>query len=493
MDAFLGLNPQSFGLSPELSADIELLDKILGKVLIAQEGEWLVQAARKLVQDPTAEFDKLVEETPELQTAEGLRSFGKAFTLLFQIINSAEQKEIVRVNRARSQQGDRRESIRETVKRLHAKHGTDKLTQAVNQLWIAPTLTAHPTEAKRKVILDKLRDVSHLLAHRQGTHDLNSPLDVGNDLPQTLENVIVELWHTDEMRNKRLSVDEEVRNALYFFDRTILDVVPWLYRDLEDALYEVTGKRVEVPDILRYHSWIGGDRDGNPNVTPDATTDAAEAQQKLIIPRLIADLEKLRWEFTQSIKHTPGLNSPELQAQIKFFDPHLSDFERERYAQEPFVLLLLGVIAYLGKPGALFNNAVAALDVISESVGSELLSERSRLKDIRRRMSVFADYLACIDIRQHSKVHAIAMGELLAQSGLIEEPEEYIEAPEETKQSILLRELQNPRPLIRQPEGDYLETVLGSIQVMSQEPGMDTYITSMSTSVSDMLEVMLFL
>ncbi|MDH4389067.1 MAG: phosphoenolpyruvate carboxylase [Fimbriimonas sp.] len=493
MDAFLGLNPQSFGLSPELSADIQLLDQVMGKVLSDHEASWLVQAARKLVNDPEEDFDAVVAQTPELQCAEGLRAFGKAFTLLFQLINSAEQKEIVRVNRERSKTGDRRESIRETVKKLHARHGSEKLIEAVNKLWIAPTLTAHPTEAKRKVILDKLRDVSHLLAHRQGTHDLNSPLDVGHDLPQTLENVIVELWHTDEMRNKRLSVDEEVRNALYFFDRTILDVVPWLYRDLEDALFEVTGNRVEVPDILRYHSWIGGDRDGNPNVTPDATTDAAEAQQQLIIPRLIADLEKLRWEFTQSVKHTPGLDNPELQSQIKFFDPHLGDFERERYAQEPFVLLLLGVISYLGKPEALFYNAVAALDVISESVGSELLSERSRLKDIRRRMSVFGDHLASIDVRQHSKVHAIAMGELLAQSGLIKEPEEYVEAEEETKQSILLRELKNPRPLIRQPEGDYLETVLGSIQVMSQEPGMDTYITSMSTSVSDMLEVMLFL
>ena len=493
MDAFLGLNPQSFGLSPELSADIQLLDEVLGKVLEQQHGNWIVQAARRVVNDPHADFDELVATTPELQTAEGLRSFGKAFTLLFQLINSAEQKEIVRVNRARSKTGDRRESIRETVKKLHAKHGSEKLKEAVNQLWIAPTLTAHPTEAKRKVILDKLRDVSHLLAHRDGTHDLNSPLDVGNDLPQTLENVIVELWHTDEMRNKRLSVDEEVRNALYFFDRTILDVVPWLYRDLEDALHEVTGEWVEVPDILRYHSWIGGDRDGNPNVTPDATTDAAQAQQQLIIPRLIVDLEKLRWELTQSIKHTPGLNNPELQAMIKFFDPHLSEFERERYSQEPFVLLLLGVIAYLGKPGALFYNAVAALDVISAVVDSELLSHRSRLKDIRRRMSVFADYLACIDVRQHSKVHALAMGELLVQAGLVSNAEDYVSASEETKQRMLLRELENPRPLIREPRGDYLQTVLGAVQVMRQEPGMNTYITSMSTSVSDMLEVMLFL
>ena len=493
MEAFLGLTPRDFGLSAELSQDIQMLDAVLGRVLKRHQGEWLLEAARELTHHPEASFSDLVAKHPELQTAEGLRAFGKAFTLLFQLINSAEQKEIVRVNRARSRSGGRRESIRDTIKQLHAKHGTEKLLEGIQSLWIAPTLTAHPTEAKRKVVLDKLREVSHLLAHAQGTNDLNAPLDAGLDVVPSLENVVLELWQTDEMRSKRLSVDEEVRNALYFFDRTIMDVVPWLYRDLEDALFEVTGKRIDAPDFLCYHSWIGGDRDGNPNVTPEATMEAAQAQQQLIIPRLKDDLEKLRWELTQSVKHTPGLDRPELQAMIRFFDPHLTEFERDRYAQEPFVLLLLGVIAYLGKPAALFYNVVAALDAISDALGDDLLVQRSRLKDIRRRLSVFGDYLASIDVRQHSKVHAAAMGELLTEAGVITSPQDYIDSNEEDKQSLLLRELTNQRPLIREPRGDSLQSVLGAVQVMRQEPGMNTYITSMSTSVSDMLEVMLFL
>ena len=223
--AFLDLDPSSFGLSQELSSDIQLLDRVLGKVLLEQEGPWIIESARRLVHEPGCSLSDLRCE--ELDSPAGLRELGKAFTMLFQLINSAEQKEIVRVNRARTQStGHRRESIRETVRKVFADHGREGLLAAVNRLWIAPTLTAHPTEAKRKVVLDKLREVSHLLAQQNGSNDLNAPLDAGSDTALELENVIIELWHTDEMRSQRLTVEEEVRNALYFFDRTIYEVIP---------------------------------------------------------------------------------------------------------------------------------------------------------------------------------------------------------------------------------------------------------------------------
>ena len=98
--SFLGLDPSSFGLSPELSADIKLLDQVLGKVLLEQEGAWIIESARRLVHEPTCSFADIA--CPELESSEGLRDLGKAFTMLFQLINSAEQKEIVRVNRART-------------------------------------------------------------------------------------------------------------------------------------------------------------------------------------------------------------------------------------------------------------------------------------------------------------------------------------------------------------------------------------------------------
>ena len=487
--AFLGLDPISYGLSPELSADIQLLDTVLGKVLLEQEGAWIIESARRLVHEPTCSLSDF--NSPELNTPEGLRELGKAFTMFFQLVNSAEQKEIVRVNRARS---PRRESIKETVRKVYDQHGREELLAAVNRLWIAPTLTAHPTEAKRKVVLDKLREVSHLLAMQSGSSDLNAPLDAGSDTALELENVIIELWHTDEMRSQRLTVEEEVRNALYFFDRTIYEVIPWLYRDLEDALEEVLGERIVVPDIIKYHSWIGGDRDGNPNVTASATRDAAQTMQAMVLPRHSGEVEKLRWEFTQSTKFVGEVEA--VREEIAKFDQYLTPSEQERYSQEPYVLLLLGLVGYLDHGNTALGSVEDALSAIQHSIAAtegSHLPLRSSLQDTLRRVRVFGNHLANIDIRQHSKLHEKAMGLLLAQAGILATPTAYSQLSEPERIELLVREITSPRPLIRTANDDALQMVLGPVSLMASDPSMGTYITSMSTSVSDMLEVMLFL
>lgn len=495
-EPFLGLDPAAFGLSPELSSDIQLLDQVLGKVLREQEGDWIITSARKLVHDESCTLADI--ECPELQSAAGLREFGKAFTMLFQLINSAEQKEIVRVNRARTMKGERRESIRETVRKVYDKYGKDKLLESIHRLWIAPTLTAHPTEAKRKVVLDKLREVSHLLAQRQGSNDLNAPLDAGLDTEIELENVIIELWHTDEMRSQRLTVEEEVRNSLYFFDRTIYEVVPWLYRDLEDALEEVLGQRVVVPNVIKYHSWIGGDRDGNPNVTPEATENAVQMLQDMVIPRHRGEIEKLRWEFTQSTKFVG--EHAEIRNFASQFDQYVTDAERERYAQEPFVLLLLGLYGFLSDSKAAWKLSLIqvelALFAMQQSIlrhEGQHLALRSSLQDTKRRIEVFGTHLASIDVRQHSKVHEQAMTLLLYQAGVLPKGKIYEKLTEEERVEVLAQELANPRPLIRTTTDERVLMVLKPMLSMAQTPSMGTYITSMSTSISDILEVMLFL
>ena len=491
--SFLGLDPAAFGLSPELSKDIQILDRVLGKVLLELEGTWIIDSARRLVHEPNCALEDI--QCPELQTPQGLREFGKAFTMFFQLVNSAEQKEIVRVNRVRTlERGHRKESIRDTVRKVFEQHGREGLLAAVNRLWIAPTLTAHPTEAKRKVVLDKLREVSHLLAMQTGSNDLNAPLDAGSDTALELENVIIELWHTDEMRSQRLTVEEEVRNALYFFDRTIYEVIPWLYRDMEDALEEVLGERIVVPDIIRYNSWIGGDRDGNPNVTAAATKDAASTMQAMVLPRHAGEIEKLRWEFTQSTKFVGEVTA--VREEISKFDQYLTPTERERYSQEPYVLLLLGLVGYLDNGNTSLSSVEEALTAIQHSIAStegSHLPLRSSLQDTLRRIRVFGNHLANIDIRQHSKLHEKAMGLLLAQAGVLPTPNAYSQMKEPERIKLLVDEITSPRPLIRTADDEALQMVLGPVALMASDPSMGTYITSMSTSVSDMLEVMLFL
>lgn len=484
--SFLNLQPATFGLSPTLSKDIELIDDVLGCVLERIEGEWLTSMCREMVRNPGTDLSAC--------SAGQLRDIGKAFTVLFQLINSAEQTEIVRVNRLRSEDKPRKESIKATVSALVKRNGLAAVEKAISKLEIIPTLTAHPTEAKRKVILDKLREVSHILSHRHGTQSLNASLDEGKDARRTLENVITELWQTDEMRSKRLTVDEEVRNSLYFFDRTIYEVVPTLYKDIEDALEEASGTRKAVPDLLRYHTWIAGDRDGNPNVTAGATNDALLAMGEAVSDRHKRELEALRWEFTQSIKF---IEAPEaLSEEVAKYHDLIPDFEKERYAQEPYVLLLLGMRAALDQGPHHWRDFVHTLDVMADSMAATsggALATRSRLQDLRRRLSVFGMRFAALDVRQHSKVHEKCISQLLAQAGVISAPEEYKALTEEQRIELLAREIANPRPLIREAEDETLADLLGSVGAIAQYKRNNTYITSMSTSVSDMLEVMLFL
>ncbi|HLO96957.1 MAG TPA: phosphoenolpyruvate carboxylase [Fimbriimonas sp.] len=483
--SFLNLQPESFGLSPSLSEDIRLVDEILGVVLARIEGPWLPQICRELVEHPETDLSTY--------SAEQLRDIGKAFTVLFQLINSAEQTEIVRVNRARSEEKPRKESIKSTISGLVARNGLEAVQAAIDKLEIIPTLTAHPTEAKRKVILDKLRDVSHILAHKRGTQSLSASLDEGKDARRTLENVITELWQTDEMRSKRLTVDEEVRNSLYFFDRTIYEVVPTLYRDIEDAMEEASGERKPVPDVLRYHTWIAGDRDGNPNVTAAATSAALVDMMLAAHERHKAELDAIRWEFTQSSKFVTV--SPELMAQVDEVKDRVNEFDRDRYTQEPYVLLLLGLRQVLEGGPHNWSKISPALDVLSNSISQESgtsVALRGRLQDLRRRVSVFGILLASLDVRQHSKIHEKATAALLHEAGLIPDPESYTNMAEQDRIALLSQEIANPRPLIREAANETLKEILLSIGAVKPQKH-NTYITSMSTSVSDMLEVMLFL
>jgi phosphoenolpyruvate carboxylase len=237
MRSFLNLEPEASSLSAPLSQDLREMDRMLGKVLTELEGPEIIDIARALVRGKPPERGKLFEEFPVLKDPARLRTLARAFTVLFQLANAAEQKEIVRVNRERKEA--RTESIADAVKGLKARGLTGRQVQdLIDRIEITPTLTAHPTEAKRRAVLDKLQHLLLCLGEAQVTPGLTQPLDAHNEPIEEAERTLIELWQTDEMRSAQLTVPEEVRNALYFFERTIMEVVPRLHEDLEWALAE---------------------------------------------------------------------------------------------------------------------------------------------------------------------------------------------------------------------------------------------------------------
>ncbi|MBW3623026.1 MAG: phosphoenolpyruvate carboxylase, partial [Armatimonadetes bacterium] len=231
-DTLFSLTPRELSLSEPLSEDILLLDRLLEEVLLEQEGPELLALIRSLcAETDTPDADELARRYPELLDPKRLQRVLRAFTVLFQLLNTAEQKEIVRVNRERQNRltGEPRpESIGDAIQRLQANGTTPEQIQALlHQIDIRPTLTAHPTEARRRAVQDKLRSIAQGLvafAHPLEASGMDSPLNSAEVAAGELRRTLTALWQTDELRATSLTVRDEVRNALYFFEHTILDV-----------------------------------------------------------------------------------------------------------------------------------------------------------------------------------------------------------------------------------------------------------------------------
>jgi len=346
-EAFLSLKPTEQGVTESLAADIELLDALLGEVILEQEGSDLLTLAQALCQrSPSGGTNALFADFPKLKDPAVAERVLRAFAVLFRLLNTAEQKEIVRVNRVRQAGSEpRSETIHEAVRRLHAKGVTaGEMQGLLDSMDVCPTLTAHPTEARRRAVLDKLQQIAMLLVECSLPPDLprlDTALSSPGSARQSLKRVLTELWQTDEIRSSPLTVDDEVRNALYYFENCILEVVCWLHSDLKQALAECfPGTGFEIPPLVRFRSWVGGDRDGNPNVTPEVTWRALLMLRRMALSNHLRRARRLRGELSLSATVAPPsaelLESLESDAQSVPLPASL----RKRLSQEPHALKL---------------------------------------------------------------------------------------------------------------------------------------------------------
>ncbi len=532
-ESFLGLSPRDVGLSEHLSGDIELLDKLLGTVLEEQEGPELVRLAHRLYREEGSDPRTLAERIPEIRDPATAKQLLRAFTTLFQLLNTAEQKEIVRVNRERQAGGGsvpRAESIAEAVQRLAASGTTaDEMQTLLRAIVISPTLTAHPTEARRRAVQDKLQTVAHCLAERAQPADvplLDRPLNAEGLAEREIRRALTALWQTDELRANAITVEDEARNALYFFERSILDVVTWLHEDLTDALRcAYPNHTFEIPPFVRYRSWVGGDRDGNPNVTPEVTWQTFLMHRRLALTVYHDRVETLRRELTQSARLV-GISeelrlSLERDSQIVSVPPE----RRQRFALEPYGLKLMMMAerlaaglrhlelirdfhaegpGFAARPPA-YTDAdefLADLYLIQRSLRENrgaAIADAGALKDLVTQVETFGFHLAVLDIRQHSDEHARAVDAMLAATRVLPPGTSYVDLDEAEKTRILTRELMNPRPLLgaaclNLPDAQAALNVFAVVRLarryLSPE-AVTTYIISMTHGASDLMEPML--
>ncbi|MFM7322305.1 MAG: phosphoenolpyruvate carboxylase [Armatimonadota bacterium] len=533
MSSLADLQPRACGLPDALSDDIEWLDRIFAQVLAEQEGTMFLETAKRVLvasANPDATPESVFAAVPELSDPATCAGFLRAWTVLFQLLNTAEQKEIVRVNRARESDDPstpRPESIRDAVFRLKDSGvGPVEMRRLLDCLDIAPTLTAHPTEARRRAVLDKLLRVAEALSDRvprSEVRSLRQPLgDAGLRAEETLLRTLTELWQTDEIRSARITVGEEARNVLYFFDRTILDVVAWLHDDLRRALHEAwPGEAFDLSPFLTFRSWVGGDRDGNPNVTPVVTWETILQHRRVALGFYLARIERVRIALTLGAKGAAH-DDPFREAVARELEAvPISAESARRHAAEPYVLKCLCIAERLRATRRHVENLAAggdgAPDAWAYHAAGEFVADIGAVRDAlrRNRASAIADtgdlvdldtqartfgfHLASLDVRQHSDVHAAAVGEILVAAGVLPEGTRYSELPEEAKVALLTGELRSPRPLVARDAqlSEGTRSVLEVFEVVRRarrelsERSVVCYIVSMTHGVSDLLEPLL--
>lgn len=510
-------------ISENLANHIKTLTQIMeqlsedrsGKDFIKLLGDFPLQSVRALDGGDTKELEKLqslVAGLPEDEIKEYLR----IYTTFFHLINSLEQHEISRINRKRefeeTPEHPRNESILEAVHKM--KEAGYTLEQAIGvfeTMDIQPTITAHPTEARRRSVLTKQHEISDMIAS-VGTKSMTK--DEVRFTKKEILNQMKLLMKTDEVRAERMSVEDEVENGLFFFTHTIWDVVPTLYKDIRQALETYYGEAGDIPIVLKYRSWIGSDRDGNPNVTSSVTWKTVIEQRKTALKMYLRKLDHLRRYLSVSYKETSISDGLRISLRDEETANPLSDLYERRYQREPYRRKLTHMMQYIqvqldalsGEKEEVLKLApkytpgafVADLELIRDSlIENNLtgLSEQGRLQDLLICAKTFGFHLTALDIRQHSQLHEETVEELL---GLGEVMEGYTKLSEEDKIEVLVKELQNPRPLSpfkskRTEVASRVMTVFEEIRdiITLDSNAFGSYIISMTHGVSDMLEVLI--
>ncbi|MCA9287357.1 MAG: phosphoenolpyruvate carboxylase [Phycisphaerales bacterium] len=446
-----------------------------------------------------------------------IRAVIQILTLRFHLRNKAEQLEIARINRERERsatpESPRTESIAEAVATL-ARRGAslDQLLATLGRLDIQPTLTAHPTEARRRAVLRKQARMAETLADLERP-DLLDAERAGHEA--ALRRVLLELAVTDEVRSQRLDAIDEVRNGLHYLTGSIWNVVPTLYEDLRRAIErhyaqelgaEDGAKRLgSLPTVLRYRSWIGGDRDGNPKVTPEVTRQTLRSHRRAAVELYAAALEQLRLALTVSTRRRPASTEllEAIRADASVDVAGVDDTAMRHLEFEPYRVRVLQMQARLracvddpkAYTAAAFEGDLGVIAGSLEHAGLDRLCERGPLADLLVRVRAFGLDLAALDVRQHSDVHEAAVDELLRVAGVTER---YAELDEGARLEILRRELASPRPLA--PHGASLSeatrVVLDTLRVIraaiDSDPGsFGSYVVSMTHKASDILETLL--
>lgn len=510
----LSLKPREFGLTEPLSQMIEFIDQGMARLVLEQEGEECLKSVRAIYELGFDHSRAERELADLLSDPEKIHRVARVYTMLFQLINLAEQVEIVRMNRSRN---PRPESLDSTLNELKDEIGPEELEEIVARIEVIPTLTAHPTEARRRAVLIKLSEAAEVLVEavsEMQNANLWHSLDFHRYADVRFSRILEAIWTTDEMRVVEITVGEEVSQALFYFRNTILKVVPWLRRDFREAAEEQFGLNSLELSAPNYRSWVGGDRDGNPNVTVDVTRDTLAQHRGTVLEAYREMLGELRDLLSISTVRVGVSEALDQRLSALLDETDISEKDRNRYGSEKYALFCLamkrkiegnqagdglaeGKASYSG-PEEFLEDLKLVRASLNQN-GCSRLASSGTLQDAIDRVDAFGFHLASLDIRQHSEEHEVAVDALLLGAGVIRKEGHYIDLDSAGKCRLLTDELMNPRPLVgsdwvSSQEVEKARDLLKLITESHRNLGTETvqaYIVSMTHDASDLLEVLL--
>ncbi|TDC69124.1 phosphoenolpyruvate carboxylase [Streptomyces hainanensis] len=491
-------------LAPEsgtaLRADIRRLGDLLGETLVRQDGPELlelVERVRALTRTDGEAAAELLGST-DLTTAAKLV---RAFSTYFHLANVTEQVHRGRgLRERRAAEGGVLSRTADMLKDADPAH----LKQTVANLGVRPVFTAHPTEAARRSVLTKLRKIAELLDNPAGEH--------GGDRRRTdlrlAENIDL-VWQTDELRVARPEPADEARNAVYYLDELHAGAVGDVLEDLAAELERAGAALPAGSRPLTFGTWIGGDRDGNPNVTPQVTWDVLLLQHEHGISSALRHIDELRGALSNSIRNSGASQEllDSLDRDITLL-PEITPRYKRLNAEEPYRLKvtcirqkLLNTRARLAKgtahvPGRDYlgtGELLTDLSLVQESLREhrgQLIAD-GRLERLMRTLAAFGIQLATMDVREHAEAHHHALGQLFDRLG--EESWRYSDMPREYRMKLLAKELRSRRPLAPTPApldaaGAKTLGVFGTIRRALDSFGpevIESYIISMCQGADD--------
>ena len=502
-------------MANDLDDDVRLLGRLLGDVVRDQAGTEvfaLVERVRRSAvdrsrsdQSPGLAAVSAALAHVDLDQAIHLARAFSWFTLLANVAEDVHVTRLLAAHRDVDGGAPRPGTLDHALDALAASGATAADAVAfVEGVRVSPVLTAHPTEVRRKTVLDQQRAVARLLAAGPG-HDR-----LGWEAELRLH--VMSLWQTAILRLSKLRVRDEIDEALRYYDLSFFAVLPRLHHDLEAGLHRRWGVDVVLPAVVRMGSWIGGDRDGNPFVTAEVLDLAVAREVTAALRHHLEAVRVLSVELAMSSRLvTPTAELVALADASGDDSPFRADEPYRRALRGVYARLAATAVSLLGEvpgppphaelpPYASPHEAAADLLVVERSLashGAAPLAE-ARVEPVRRALQVLGFHLCTLDLRQHSAVHERVVAALLAAGGVTDG---YAGLSEDERVALLTAELSSPRPLrgprSRLPEADAAEVAVlerAAAHVGRLGPSVVAHhVISKGESVSDVLEVALLL